>query len=237
MRMLGSVVRILAATAAFAVVHSALASARAKHLAARALGGGERGRRRRDAFYRPLYNAQAAVASAALVRYVAKLPDRELYHVRGAAGVLMRSGQALALGCFVAAVRRVGLLRFVGAPPLIAHLSGKPVPPPMEAQGPARDDAGRIDGGGVFRMSRHPLNFVGVPLLWLNPRMTVNLATFAAAATVYFYVGSIHEERRLRRAYGAPYQRYVESGAPFFLPVKTRAPIVQTRPPASGFLA
>ncbi len=41
-------------------------------------------------------------------------------------------------------------------------------------------------GGAQGVGSRHPLNLAPVPLLWLNPRMTRNLAVFSAIATAYF---------------------------------------------------
>ena len=231
MSILGSMVRTLAATATFAVFHSVLASTRAKELAARLLGGAGPGRRRRDAFYRPFYNAQALVTSALLMRYISGLPDRDLYHVRGAPGVLMRAGQAVSLGCFAAAAWRVGPLRFLGAPALAAQLARRAtVPPPMEAQGPVPRERGTdMDAASSFRLSRHPLNFFGVPLLWLNPKMTAKLATFAAAASVYFYVGSIHEESRLLARYGEAYRRYVRSGVPFFFPGPGQ-PLARIRP-------
>jgi hypothetical protein len=48
--------------------------------------------------------------------------------------------------------------------------------------------------------------------------MTVKLLAFNLAATVYLIVGSWHEEARLRAAYGRPYERYRDSGTPFYWP-------------------
>ena len=72
---------------------------------------------------------------------------------------------------------------------------------------------------GPFRYTRHPLNLAPLPVLWLNPVMTANLAVFNLAATVYFVAGSWHEEQRLRAAYGDAYEEYRRSGVPFYLPV------------------
>jgi protein-S-isoprenylcysteine O-methyltransferase Ste14 len=57
-------------------------------------------------------------------------------------------------------------------------------------------------------------------VLWLNPRMTANLAVFTTLATVYFVVGSIHEEQRLLAAHGDAYEEYRRSGVPFYLPLQ-----------------
>jgi protein-S-isoprenylcysteine O-methyltransferase Ste14 len=57
-----------------------------------------------------------------------------------------------------------------------------------------------------------------LPILWLMPRMTVNLITFNFIITVYLITGSIHEEKRLSEAYGAAYYEYQKSGINFFFP-------------------
>ena len=105
--------------------------------------------------------------------------------------------------------------------------SARPVWPAPEAQGPAPDagDAGdahdaqgRLRTGGPFRWSRHPLNFVPLPIILFAPTMTLKRAAFAAASAAYLVLGSLHEELRLRRAYGDRYLRYQRSGVPFYLP-------------------
>jgi protein-S-isoprenylcysteine O-methyltransferase Ste14 len=55
------------------------------------------------------------------------------------------------------------------------------------------------------------------PVLWLMPRMTVNLAAFNFDATVYIFAGALHEEKRLRAAYEQAYLDYQKSGAGFFV--------------------
>jgi protein-S-isoprenylcysteine O-methyltransferase Ste14 len=70
---------------------------------------------------------------------------------------------------------------------------------------------------GPFRASRHPLTFGMLPVFWLMPRMTVNLAAFNLVATVYIFAGALHEEKRLRAAYEQAYLDYQKSGAGFFV--------------------
>ena len=72
---------------------------------------------------------------------------------------------------------------------------------------------------GPFELHRHPLNFAPLPVLWLFPRMTTRLAALAGASTAYLVLGSLHEEVRLRSAYGPAYERYQRSGVPFYVPV------------------
>ena len=216
-RTLSTTAKIAAATIAFALLHSALASRRAKALATRALG-----ERRRNGWYRAFFNAQAIVASGALLHYGRSLPDRELYCVRGTGATLMRAGQLAGLWLMLDGIRQVGFLRISGVSSIRGAVRNDAVVhPEPEAQGPRLDDDGTVKAGGAFLRSRHPLNLAALPILWLNPRMTRNLAVFSAVATAYFWIGSIHEEQRLRAAYGEPYKEYVGAGVPFLLGSRT----------------
>jgi hypothetical protein len=116
----------------------------------------------------------------------------------------------------------VGIRRITGLDSLLAWLGDGPVPPEPEAQGPALDAEGRRHALGPFARSRHPLNFAPLPVLWLWPRMTTSLLAFNTAATIYFVIGSLHEEARLRDAYGDDYDAYRTSGVPFYVPIPHR---------------
>lgn len=239
----GGGVAIVAATVAFGAVHSLLASRGAKRLTERLLGT-----RRRNALYRPFYLAQSVVTFGALLVHFRRQPGHTLYHVRGPAALVMRAGQIAGLAYAVAAAYQVGIPGMLGLRGLWAWVRGRDVPPEPEAQGPAVDGPrrptyaapasspplpgtasppradvhadGRMRATGPFRLHRHPLNFAPLPVLWLFPRMTTRLAALAGASTVYLVLGSIHEEVRLRSAYGRAYERYQRSGVPFYVPVR-----------------
>ena len=57
-----------------------------------------------------------------------------------------------------------------------------------------------------------------IPIIWLMPRMTVNLAAFNLITTVYLIVGSVHEEKRFVETYGQAYIDYQASEINFLLP-------------------
>lgn len=218
-----NMLKVTLATAAFAVTHSVLASRPAKQAATRLFG-----RRNRNGLYRVLFIAQSAVTFALLAAYIRRLPGRELYRVQGPLAWLMHAGQGGAILYATAAARQVGFRRIVGLESFGCWLGDGPVPPEPEAQGPAFDDQGKRHGIGPFAWSRHPLNFAPLPVLWLWPRMTTTLLAFNAAATVYLVVGSLHEEVRLRQAYGEAYCAYQRSGIAFYLPRPVRSPFVLT---------
>lgn len=213
--MFKSIIKIAAATILFAGIHSLLAARATKRKAAALVGD-----RRRNALYRPFYNVLAVVTFGALVIYGAKLPDRELYRIRSPFARVMQFIQLYFLLFLLNGVRQIGFSNFAGLPNILLWIRGSsPVPFEPEAQGPVLgDDARRMKTTGPFRFTRHPLNFGMLPILWLMPKMTVNLAVFNTITTLYLIVGSLHEEKRLKESYGRAYKDYQESGINFFVP-------------------
>lgn len=208
-----SMLKVAGATALYGLAHSALASRAAKQTAAHLIGDENRNR-----LYRAFYIAQSGLLFALLAKYIRSLPSRELYHVRGPAALAMHAVQLGGMLAAVAAARQVGVSRITGVENLSDWLQDKPVQPEPEAQGPALDQQGLPRAAGPFAWSRHPLNVAPLLVLWMWPRMTTNLLAFNLTATAYLIVGSLHEEMRLREAYGARYERYQQSGVRFYLP-------------------
>ena len=205
--------KVAGATAVFSLVHSALASRTAKRAAARTFGD-----RNRNGLYRVVYIGQSFVTFGLLAAYIKRQPNRELYRIEGPFACLILVAQAGAVAYATSAARQVGLRRITGLESILAWLRDGPVPPEPEAQGPALDDEGRRQAVRPFAWSRHPLNLAPLPIFWLWPRMTTSLLAFATTATVYLVVGSLHEEVRLREAFGRDYDAYLNSGVPFYVP-------------------
>ena len=205
-----------AATGAYALVHSALASPDTKRAVRGVIGD-----RAFDGLYRTAYNAEAILGLVALAAYVRRLPNHELYQARGAAAVALRAGQLAGLAYMGWAQLHVGPVRFAGLDGLVPYLLGADeIPPAPVGQGPSpvAPGGGPMATGGPFRFSRHPLNVATPVILWLNPRMTTNLVAFNLVCTAHFIYGSLREEVHLAGAYGAPYRDYQASGVPFYLP-------------------
>lgn len=220
--MFKSIVKIVAATALVVGIHSVLASKAAKKKASELFG-----ERTRNGLYRPLYNGLAIATFGALGLYALRLPNRELYKIRGSLGWLMHSVQLFFVLYLLYAVREIGLLKFAGVPNIIALAAGQSfVPVEPEGQGPIRTSPDKMKITGPFCLSRHPLNFGMIPILWLMPRMTVNLAAFNVIITAYLILGSLHEEKRFVETYGQAYVNYQMSRINFFVPSLTHS--VQT---------
>jgi protein-S-isoprenylcysteine O-methyltransferase Ste14 len=206
------------ATIGFALLHSALASRKTKQAAQRLLGSAASGHN-----YRLFYTAQAAISLLALARYGARLPSKTLYTFSGPAAWLFRCGQCAGLWHLYRAASEVGIARLAGFGRLQAWLAHKPALPAPLAQGPEIDASGQLTVCGPYAWSRHPLNFSGIPVFWLTPRMTDTRLAFNLVSTAYFILGSWHEAARLRAGYGHAYRQYEQCGAPFYWPrVPTR---------------
>jgi methanethiol S-methyltransferase len=208
--------RVACICALWALVHSALASKRAKGLALRIAGP-----RNRDGLYRFAYNAQSVVSLVWAALRFSRLPDRELYRVRPPWSWLFRASQVASLGVLFSGVRVMGVLRFAGLTPLRDLLVGREVRPAPEAQGPPLGSHGEVVKAGAFRFSRHPGNLGALGFFLFMPRMTANRAILVALVTLYVVLGSLHEEHRLRAVYGDAYERY-RRVVPFLLPRRPR---------------
>jgi protein-S-isoprenylcysteine O-methyltransferase Ste14 len=61
---------------------------------------------------------------------------------------------------------------------------------------------------GLHRFVRHPLYTTSLIVLYLASPMSLNGLAFAVSCHVYFFIGSIFEERKLVREFGAAYRAY-----------------------------
>jgi hypothetical protein len=208
----GSVGRILKVFTVLAAIHSLLASKPTKDLARRIAGP-----RYRNGLYRFAYNAKSVLILAWATWWFLHLPDREIYQVRAPWSWLFRAGQIASLGVLLSAVRTIGILDFAGMSQLRNFLAGLDPGPEPEAQGPPLGADGEIVADRVFRFTRHPSNLGVLGLFLFFPRITVNRVTLTTLIALYVLLGSLHEERRLKAAYGEPFERYRRE-VPFLVP-------------------
>jgi protein-S-isoprenylcysteine O-methyltransferase Ste14 len=171
----------------WAVFHSLLASLRVKRLAGNVFGGAAR------RWYRLGFVITAVLTLIPLVLLLMRLPDIPLYSVPPPWRWVMAAGQLAALTLLVWTVMSTEPLDFLG----IRQMS--------------RERASfrtTLTTHGLYRVSRHPMYFTSMLVMWLTARMSVNLLTLFALMSLYFIIGSYHEEMLLEKQFGEAYQHY-----------------------------
>jgi protein-S-isoprenylcysteine O-methyltransferase Ste14 len=185
--MLLSVLIISVYFAAWAGVHSFLASLRVKRWARQAFGASI------DRWYRAVYVLFALASFAPILLLVVILRDHTLYIVPVPWRWLMMLVQLVGAAGAATAILQTGAFRFVG---LAQVLAARP------------EESGPLQVRGFYCYVRHPSYFFSLIVIWLTPLMTVNLLALYALFTVYFYVGSMLEESRLVAEFGEAYKEY-----------------------------
>ena len=180
---------ILLAMALYGLQHSFLASRMLKGWLRDRLGGGFM-----DRYYRLVFNVLGGLTLLPVLALVFFLPDAPIYTVPSPWSLLLRLGQGVSSLVVALAVAQTGALDFLG----LSQAAGPDAPPP------------ELVTDGFYSRVRHPLYTFSILFLWLNPVMTWNWAALSLGSTLYFYVGAIFEERKLRTYFGEAYEEYRE---------------------------
>ena len=208
---MGSALAVFGAVLAYGAVHSALLTDTVRAALEALLGP-----RAFRGVFRLGYNALAAVLLAVLVIWAARLPDVDLFRIRGGWAAALWGVRLAALGFIGWCVLRIGGAGFLGISHFRAWKRGDPPPSPGV-------EAGHLVVDGPYRWVRHPMYAAGFVVLWADPVWTGNRLGFALGASLYLWVGSLLEERRLLRAFGPACRAYLER-TPRFVPRPRRVP-------------
>jgi protein-S-isoprenylcysteine O-methyltransferase Ste14 len=192
--MISGVEAVAAYFAFFAIMHSILADPRFKTWAGKAFGDAF------DRWQRLAYTVLALIMILPFFYIFVYLSDRILYIIPWPGSGLMAACQALAAIALLATLRQTGISYFLGLEQL-----------------KSTGAAGGLVKGGFYCHLRNPLFFFAALFLWLSPIMTLNLLAFNILATVYFYIGALHEEQSLYEEFGPLYEDY-KKRVPMFLP-------------------
>jgi protein-S-isoprenylcysteine O-methyltransferase Ste14 len=166
----------------FAAVHSFLAGTWAKNRVGRAFG------KRAMRWYRLFFTLFATATLLPLLYLFTLFPGEILYQVPSPWRWIMIAGQLAAALAFSKAFMEAGPLQFLGIRP--------------------SEGRSELIVQGVYCRVRNPLFLFALIFLWLFPIMTENLLVLYLIATVYFFLGSIHEERMLAEKFGDAYRDY-----------------------------
>lgn len=190
----------------FASLHSLLASLWVKRWAKRTFGEAVM------RWYRLIFTLVAAATLLPLIYLFYLFPGEVLYSVPSPWLWMMIALQAAAALAFAKTFLAMEPLRFLGVLP--------------------DDGEGELIVRGIYCRTRNPLFLFALIFLWLTPVMTDNLLPLYIIATVYFYLGSIHEERMLAEEFGEGYLDYKRQ-VPRLIP-RLRCEYLETRVEAEG---
>lgn len=187
------VILIVISVALFGIVHSLLAAYQAKLIAQRVLGHSLA-----TAIYRLAFNLIGVLSIALALYWTFALPDRELYRFPEPVNIVALITQALAGLGIAYSIYQLDFFFFAGLRQLIGANRFA-----LESTSTAH-----LVTNGLHRYVRHPLYTTSLIFLYLTSPMTINRLALITSFTLYFYIGSIFEERKLVREFGAAYRQY-----------------------------
>ncbi len=171
----------------YALVHSWLAGADIKARLRQIMGPAA------DRWYRLGYNVFAIITLLPMFVLLVVLPSQPLYVVLAPWRWLMMAGRLIAAVLAIVTLQQTGLFHFIG---LTQVMSQQP------------DEWGTLNIQGFYAWVRHPLYFFSLLFMWLGPAMDSNTLTTFILFSLYFYFGSMAEERRLVDQFGPVYENY-----------------------------
>jgi methanethiol S-methyltransferase len=188
---------------AWALVHSITAARPVKRWMRRRLG-----ERAYAGFYRFAYNVIATLSFLPVLYVLAFLvPATVIWRVQPPWAWLMMAVQVVGLVGLLASLLYTDAFSFLGLRQLWRYLQGAPDPEPPVP----------FTSSGPYALVRHPLYLFSLLALWFTPLLTANILTFNLLATLYFWIGARHEERRLAAEFGEQYRSY-QTQVPFLSP-------------------
>ena len=125
----------------------------------------------------------------------------------------MVGGQMAALLAAAITLLQTGIFHFAGLAQLV---NDRP------------DQTGSLTVDGFYAWVRHPLYTFSLIFLWLTPSMNSNSLTAYILFSLYFYLGSFYEERRLIEQFGPVYERYQQQ-VPRLIPIPGRRYVAQNQ--------
>ncbi|MBN2499923.1 MAG: isoprenylcysteine carboxylmethyltransferase family protein [Anaerolineales bacterium] len=155
-----------------------------------------------DRYYRLVFNAGGTITLLPILAMVALLPDRQLYTIPFPWNLVNFALQGLGALVLLTSLLQTGAAEFLGISQVFA---------PKAANEP------KLVVRGFYKYMRHPLYTASMLFLWATPYLTQNILALNVGITVYFFIGTIFEERKLVQDFGEDYAVY-RSQTPRFIP-------------------
>jgi protein-S-isoprenylcysteine O-methyltransferase Ste14 len=191
----------------FSIPHSILASEKLKFAIAKKIGN-------LIAFYRLAYNL-FSLLSLYLIYELSPKPPVTIFDLSTPFDLIVLIPQLAALAGIFWAFKYICAKEFLGINQIKRYF--------QKSYSSELDEEMTLTIGGPYKYSRHPVYFFAIIFLMFRPTMDLFYLTFFICIAVYFYVGSIFEEKKLVRHFGDIYLRYQKSVPRIFPGLPLRA--------------
>lgn len=151
-----------------------------------------------EGWYRLLYNLFAVITFVPPALILLTTESEAIWQTSPILTVAFRILQGVGLVGLSISILQIDGGQFIGTKQLQAWLNHDPLPLPTEP----------LQVRGVYRLTRHPLYFFSLLVLWFTPTLTFVGMVFNIGVTLYFLIGSRFEERTLTVIFGEAYRIY-----------------------------
>lgn len=180
----------------FAASHTWLASLKIKKTFADRIGD-------KIAFYRLFYNASSLLFFT-FFYFISPKPDIIVYDLHYPFDIVTFAFQVLAFVGLGWAASQTDLKEFVGISQVIRYLKGEYTITDLDEKQVFRKT-------GAFKLVRHPIYLFSILFLGFRPTMDLFYLVMFICIVVYFYIGSVYEEKKLIEIFGDEYRNYQKS--------------------------
>lgn len=186
----------------FAYSHTWLASNKIKKNIAEKLGG-------KIAFYRLFYNFSSLLFFSVFY-FLSPKPDVVVYDLHYPFDIITFALQVLSLAGLFWAAKPIDMMEFLGVRQIKRYLNGS-------YNADDLDEKQILKIEGAFKFVRHPIYFFSILFLGLRPTMSLFYLVMFICIVIYFYAGSIYEEKKLVEKFGDEYREY-QKNVPRIIP-------------------
>lgn len=193
MKELSSVLILLTLLALFGLTHSLLASIKLKEFLKQNFG-------KAIAFYRLFYNIISLI-SLYLIWENAPHPSFRIYKLNPPFDYIVLLPQLFSLIGIIWCFKFINFKEFLGLSQIERFLNKQYSVEELDEKMTLRIE-------GPYKYSRHPIYFFSIIFLVFRAEMDLFYLTVLIAFISYFYIGSVYEEKKLKKIFGKQYEDY-----------------------------
>jgi protein-S-isoprenylcysteine O-methyltransferase Ste14 len=152
------------------------------------------------AFYRMFYNVSSLIIFIT-VYYLSPKPNVVIYDLQFPYDMIIFTIQVFGIIGLIWSVLHINGKEFLGLTQIKRYFEGNYRLDDL-------DEYHELVVKGPFKYSRHPIYFFSIIVLGFRPTMDLFYLVFFLCMLLYFYIGSMYEEKSLEKRYGNKYLLY-----------------------------